>query len=60
MKIKICDAPVYLHSTGGGSIHLDVEHPLFGMIMEEGERTFCQGKGDHGVFITLDPGMTDT
>ena len=58
MKIKIFDAPTYLHSTGGGSIHLDIEHPLFGKIMGQGERTLCQGKGDHGVFITLDPGMT--
>jgi hypothetical protein len=28
MKIKVCDAPVYLHSMGGGSIHLDIEHTL--------------------------------
>jgi len=57
MKIRIFDAPVYLHSTGGGSIHVDIEHPMFGHILEKGDRTFCQGKGDHGIFLTLEPEM---
>ena len=57
MKIRVFDAPVYLHSTGGGSIHVDIEHPMFGRILGEGDRTFCQGKGDHGIFLTLEPEM---
>ncbi len=59
MKIKICDSPVYLHSMGPSSIHLDIEHPMFVRIIGDGERAFCQGKGEHGVFITLDPEMTE-
>jgi hypothetical protein len=42
---------------GGGSIHVDIEHPIFGQILQAGEQTFCQGKGDHGIFITLDASM---
>ncbi|MBU7004765.1 MAG: hypothetical protein HXS50_04310, partial [Theionarchaea archaeon] len=57
MKIRICNAPVYLHYSGGGSIHVDIEHPFFGQILRAGEQTFCQGKGDHGIFITLDSSM---
>ncbi len=56
MKLKIFDAPVYLHSEGR-SIHIDIEHPLFAEIISRGERTFCQGKGEHGVFIALNSEM---
>jgi hypothetical protein len=58
MKIKMCDAPVYLHSMGG-SVHVDIEHPIFASVINNGERTFCQGKGEHGIFITLDPEMSE-
>ena len=56
MKIKICDSPVYLHRIGKG-IHIDLEHPLFVRIIEREEKAFCQGKGEHGLFIALNREM---
>ncbi len=58
MKIKICDAPVYLHSIGK-SVHIDIEHPMFVRIIGRGDRAFCQGKGEHGVFIALNREMAE-
>ncbi len=58
MKIKVCDCPVYLHSIGK-SVHIDIEHPLFVRILERGDRAFCQGKGEHGLFIALNRGMAE-
>ncbi len=56
MKVKVCQAPVYLHTMGPGSIHIDVEHPFLDHVIEDGERATCQGKG-HGIFISLDSSM---
>jgi len=56
MKIKVCDSPVYLHRIGKG-IHIDIEHPIFVRIIERGDRAFCQGKGEHGIFIALNREM---
>lgn len=58
MKIKVCDSPVYLHRIGKG-IHIDIEHPIFVKIIERGDRAFCQGKGEHGIFIALNREMMD-
>ena len=58
MKIKVCDSPVYLHRIGKG-MHIDLEHPLFVRIIERGDRAFCQGKGEHGLFIALNREMID-
>jgi hypothetical protein len=58
MKIKVCDSPVYLHSIGK-SVHIDLEHPLFARILERGDKAFCQGKGEHGVFIALNREMAE-
>lgn len=58
MKIKVCDSPVYLHGIGK-SVHIDIEHPLFVRIMGKGERAFCQGKGEHGIFIALNREMAE-
>jgi len=58
MKIKICDSPVYLHSIGK-SVHIDLEHPVFVRIIGEGDRAFCQGKGEHGLFVALNRQMAE-
>lgn len=58
MKIKVCDSPVYLHRIGKGT-HIDIEHPFFARIIERGDKAFCQGKGDHGIFIALNRDMID-
>ena len=58
MKIKVCDSPVYLHRIGKG-VHIDLEHPIFVRIIERGDRAFCQGKGEHGLFIALNREMID-
>ena len=58
MKIKVCDSPVFLHRIGKG-IHIDIEHPLFVRIIERGDKAFCQGKGEHGIFIALNREMID-
>jgi hypothetical protein len=59
MKIKICTAPVYLHSLSPQSVHIDIEHPMLHHILAEGEQATCQGKGEHGVFVRLDGEMTE-
>ncbi len=59
MKIKICAAPIYLHSLGPQSVHIDVEHPILHHILADGERAICQGKGEHGIFIRLNGDMTE-
>ena len=58
MKIKVCDSPVFLHRIGKG-IHIDLEHPLFARIIEQGDKAFCQGKGEHGIFIALNRDMIE-
>lgn len=58
MKIKVCESPVYLHRIGKG-MHIDLEHPFFARIIERGEKAFCQGKGEHGLFIALNRDMID-
>jgi hypothetical protein len=59
MKIRLCTAPVYLHSLSPQSIHVDIEHPMLHRILAQGEQTICQGKGEHGIFVRLDGEMTE-
>ena len=58
MKVRVCDSPVYLHRIGRG-VHIDIEHPVFARIIERGDRAFCQGKGEHGIFIALNREMIE-
>lgn len=55
-KTRIEDVDVFIHeptgADGATNIHIDIEHPLLAQIIEEGESTYCGGKGA-GVFIGL-------
>ncbi len=58
MKLKVCESPVYIHGVGK-SVHIDIEHPILARVFQRGERAFCQGKGESGIFIALNREMAE-